>query len=68
MRIKIELEFEYSDFRTIEVVSERLGLDPESTIRFLLRKGLEGLMSPSMTVPDKPKSVGKSTKKKEGGS
>jgi len=46
VRIKIELDMEYADFRTIEVVAGRLGLDPESTIRFLLRKGLESLIGP----------------------
>jgi len=46
VRIKIELEMEYADFRTIEVVAERLELDPESTIKFLLRKGLNSLIRP----------------------
>jgi len=46
VRIKIELEMEYADFKTIEVVAERLELDPESTIKFLLRKGLDSLIRP----------------------
>jgi len=71
MRIKVELELEYGDFRTIDLVAQRLGLDPESTIKFLLRKGLESIMAPQQPQPqpndlentevkvDEPKQKGK---------
>lgn len=46
MKIKVELEMDWNDLRTLDIIANQLGLDPESAIRFLIRKGIESLVRP----------------------
>lgn len=46
MRIKMEIELDWPDVRTLDMIANQLGLDPEATIRFLIRKGIESLIRP----------------------
>jgi len=49
MRIKMEIELDWPDVRTLDMIANHLGLDPESTIRFLIRRGIESLIRPSQS-------------------
>jgi len=44
--MKIEIELDWADVRVLDMISQQLQLDPEATIRFLIRKGLEALTRP----------------------
>jgi len=47
MKVRVELELDWPDVRVLDMISQQLQLDPEATIRFLIRKGLEALTRPS---------------------
>jgi len=46
MKVRIELDMDWGDIRTLDMIANQLGLDPEATIRFLIRKGIESLIRP----------------------
>jgi len=46
VKVKIELEMDWADMKMIDMISNQLELDPEATIRFLMRKGIQSLMQP----------------------
>jgi len=55
------MEMDWSDIRTIEMIASKVGLDPESTIKLLIRRGIESMVN---QVPVKPDNSGKENKKK----
>jgi len=61
MKVYVELEMEWNDLRVINMIADRVGLDPESTIRMLIRKGIESLATPRVESGKE-----ESTKKKGG--
>lgn len=61
MKIYIDMEMDWSDIRTIEMIASKVGLDPESTIKLLIRRGIESMVN---QVPVKPDNVEKENKKK----
>ena len=62
MKVYIELEMEWNDIRVINMIADRVGLDPESTLRMLIRKGIE-----SITMPRVESEKEEDAKKKGGG-
>jgi len=46
MKVRVELEMDWGDIRTLDMIANQLGLDPEATIRLLIRKGIESLIRP----------------------
>ena len=46
MKVYVELEMEWNDIRVVNMIADRVGLDPESTIRMLIRRGIESLATP----------------------
>jgi len=46
MKVRVELEMDWGDIRTLDMIANQLGLDPEATIRLLIRKGIENLIRP----------------------
>jgi len=61
VKIYIDMEMDWSDIRTIEMIASKVGLDPESTIKLLIRRGIESMVN---QVPVKPDNSGKENKKK----
>jgi len=61
VKIYIDMEMDWSDIRTIEMIASKVGLDPESTIKLLIRRGIESMVN---QVPVKPDNVEKENKKK----
>ena len=61
MKVYVELEMEWNDIRVVNMIADRVGLDPESTIRMLIRRGIESLATPRVENEKE-----ESTKKKGG--
>jgi len=44
MKVYVEIEMEWSDVRVINIIADRIGLDPESTFKLIIRKGIESII------------------------